>query len=117
MQFKHLLRLLWNFYINDASVVKVAQWCLSKRLFRYPEVCFITIQYWFVRFSTDFCYPQFVRKINIIMPYLRMECLMTLNSLYPSWDIYHYMDALKLPKDTVKWYLHNLGNKNSDLLW
>ncbi|KAI4480003.1 hypothetical protein M0802_014181 [Mischocyttarus mexicanus] len=110
-----LLRLLWHFYINETSVDKAAQWCLVKRVFRHPEVCFVTTHYWYQRFSTNFCYPQCFRTIDIYKPYIQIEVLTALKSLYPHWNIFCFMDAIKVSKDTIKWYFHNLSNKKSSL--
>ncbi|KAI4473578.1 hypothetical protein M0802_016043 [Mischocyttarus mexicanus] len=113
MEFQHMLHSLWYFYSNGTSVHNAAQLFMSKRYFQFSDVCFATIQYWFQRFATNFCYPECIRIINIINVGLRMECLLKLQPVHPSWTIYHYMDALKLPKNTAEWFLRTLHKINS----
>ncbi|KAI4480007.1 hypothetical protein M0802_014176 [Mischocyttarus mexicanus] len=113
MEFILLLHTLWYLHISCSDIHYIIDFLLTKGYFRFPEVCGSMITYWFLRFSSDFYFPQFIPILNSINGILRLECLATLKSTNPSWQIEHFMDVLKVPKEAAEIYLLAITSRHS----
>ncbi|KAI4475256.1 hypothetical protein M0802_015224 [Mischocyttarus mexicanus] len=114
MEFPRMVHILWHFYIHNTSVQDVALYLMSRHCFQLHEVCLATVEYWFQRFSSNFHYTRDKRITESTNIYLRIECLKALQILHPSWTAYHYMDALKVPKELAEWYLKKILRSRRD---
>ncbi|KAI4480001.1 hypothetical protein M0802_014182 [Mischocyttarus mexicanus] len=105
IDFKHMIRILWNHYSAGGSVTNTIELLLPKKYFQFPEVCSATVAYWFHRFSNDFYFPAIIPIIRSVSFNLRVEFVMAMTISFPAWTKYHYMDALKINPDAVETYL------------
>ncbi|KAI4480006.1 hypothetical protein M0802_014174 [Mischocyttarus mexicanus] len=105
MNFKGILDILWNLYVGGSNVNDVIQFLMFRRHFEYPEVCSVTTRFWFEIFSTNLYYPEFQAMTRTYRYFLCTIFITSIKSSYPSWTIDYYMDALKLPKQTVEMYM------------
>ncbi|KAI4481167.1 hypothetical protein M0804_009793 [Polistes exclamans] len=109
MEFDLLMHSLWFLWKSDIGVYNSTRLLVSKQCFRFPEVASVTVEYWFERFNTNLrFFHECLGIINFISLNLRLQFLSALKDAYPSWTVDQYMDALKLSKLTMKWYLKTL---------
>ncbi|KAI4480008.1 hypothetical protein M0802_014178 [Mischocyttarus mexicanus] len=105
MDFKGILDILWNLYVGGSNVNDVIHFLMFRRYFEYPEVCSVTTRFWFHKFSTSIHYPDFQSMVRIFRYFLCKIFITSIKSSCPSWTIDYYMDALKLPKQTIEMYM------------
>ncbi|KAI4480010.1 hypothetical protein M0802_014173 [Mischocyttarus mexicanus] len=113
MDFNNLILVLWELYSSGVSVKLATEIVSPEYYFHFPDVRRATIHYWYHRFSTNFYFPSIIPIIKTLSYNLRLEYLMVMTSIYPSWSIYHYMDALKVHKKDAKTYLQIVANIRS----
>ncbi|KAI4480484.1 hypothetical protein M0802_014175 [Mischocyttarus mexicanus] len=97
-----MLDSIYHLYIRNMSFEDSVEFCMYQKIFQYPDVCAVTIKYWFQKFSSNFCYLKFDATKEPISILLRMEFLLKVKPKCQLWTIDHYMDALKVSEATAK---------------
>lgn len=115
MEFEILMQSLWILFKSGKDVHNSACFLMSKQYFRFPDVASATVAYWFERFNSNLSFfNDCLGIISFISLNLRLEFLSALKNVYPSWTIEHYMDALKLSRQTMEWYIRTLNRIQSN---
>ncbi|KAI4481056.1 hypothetical protein M0804_009682 [Polistes exclamans] len=108
LDFEEALETLWKYFKSDMNVNDTANEFISLGYFDFPDVCLMTVQYWFDKFKLDISYYETGKKLQINHN-LRMPFLMSLVKKYPLWTTRHYADALRVDDSTVREYMRHLG--------
>lgn len=114
---KQILKIIWIHFRRCESVEDTRKVLTPFGCFRHQEVCIATIEYWFERFRVDFDYFSCDEALEIIGPILRLQFLSALRKKYPIWTTNHYIEAIRLPENTVKWYLRVVDKLGPDYVW
>ncbi|KAI4496415.1 hypothetical protein M0804_000225 [Polistes exclamans] len=114
---KQILKIIWIHFRRQESVEDTRKVLTPLGCFTYREVCVATIEYWFERFRVDFNYFSLEEPLKTVGPILSLQFLSALRTKYPTWTIDHYMDAIRLPLKTVKWYLTVVDKLGPDYVW
>ncbi|KAI4481058.1 hypothetical protein M0804_009684 [Polistes exclamans] len=103
-----VLLLLWKNLQRGISAENSVTEFVSKGIFVFPEVSKATVKYW-LKFCNDHSYRFSIENSK---PYItnneRLFFLSALIRAYPEWTVSHFMDALKVSRQSIYNYLEIL---------
>ncbi|KAI4476289.1 hypothetical protein M0804_013705 [Polistes exclamans] len=104
-----VLQRLWRNFKRGISIRNTVEEFLSLGYFKFPNVCFEAVEFWFKLFiQYEFFYPN-IYPLNTVTFDERMQFLSELVAKNPSWTTAHFEDALKVTSQTIYNYMEQLG--------